>query len=87
MKFGKLIKYNIEIIATDNEGFYVKVGCGRFSFSSKDDLLKGLSDYLDDPEASEKLYNEIPGNIPTNEVMVDEVQSEGRESGTTRRSY
>ena len=57
MKLGKVIQYEIKITPSMNFGFMVKVGCGRFAFSSKEDMLKTLTEYLDEPEKFEKEYN------------------------------
>lgn len=57
MKFGRAINYTILIEPTDNQGFMVKMGCGNFGFSNKDDLKKAFNEFMDDPDSLEKLYN------------------------------
>lgn len=63
MKLGKVTQYSIIIEPTSNFGFFVKVGCGRFSFSTKEDLIEALGEYLDNPKKLEKEYNSIPREI------------------------
>ena len=58
MEFGRVTNYNIVIEPTDNMGFTVKVGCGRFSYSNKKDLIVDLEAFLERPTEYEKQYNE-----------------------------
>jgi len=69
MKLGKVIQHDIHIIPTDNFGFRTKVGCGRFAFSNKEDMVKALTEYLDNPEELEKAYNSLPreASVPDRE--------------------
>jgi len=57
MEFGREIKYAILIEPTDNKGFNVQVGCGKFAFSNKKDLKEAFDEFIDDPEGFEKKYN------------------------------
>ena len=74
MKLGKAIRYSINIEPSSNQGFFVKVGCARFTFSNGPDLLAALTNYLSDPEKFEKEYSnsnqdcveaDSPGPVPT----------------------
>lgn len=62
MKLGKVTRYNINIEPSANNGFIVKVGCGRFVFNDVQSLISALSSFLNDPEKHEKEYNEIAGD-------------------------
>ena len=57
MEFGRVINYNIIIEPTDNMGFTVMVGCGRFSYSNKKNLIADLEAFLENPAEYEKQYN------------------------------
>lgn len=59
MELGKVINHKITIEPTMNKGFYVTVGCGRFSFSNTRDMVIGLTDYLDNPEFWEREYSKL----------------------------
>ena len=37
-------------------GYIVTIGCQVAGFSNKEDLLKAISEYVNDPEATEKKY-------------------------------
>jgi len=63
VEFGRAIEHKIIIEPTSNKGFYVRVGCGRFSFSNNEDLLQGLRDYLVNPEKLEKEYNRLQSQL------------------------
>ena len=78
MEFGKAIKYGILIEPTDNKGFIVKVGCGTFAFSNKEDLKEAFNGYMDDPEGFEKKYNET-----THGDVTENAREEIRETGMT----
>lgn len=65
MELGKAIKYSILIEPTENKGFIVKVGCGTFAFSNKEDLKEAFNTFLDEPDAWEDRYNKLPGNRVT----------------------
>ena len=56
MKFGKEVTFEIIITPTNNYGFHVRVGCGRFAFSNKEDLRKAFNDFLDAPRKYEEEY-------------------------------
>ena len=64
MKLGKVINYNITIEPSQNNGFIVKIGCGRFVAENVDSLLKQLTEYLSDPTKIEKRYDTISPDIP-----------------------
>ena len=64
MELGKVINYKITIEPSQNKGFIVKIGCGRFVAENVDNLLKNLRDYLYHPEEWEKRYNEISPDQP-----------------------
>jgi hypothetical protein len=40
-------------------GYIVTIGCQVAGFTTKDDLLKAITEYVNDPEATEKKYNNI----------------------------
>jgi len=62
---GKIIDQKIEISASHNMGFLVKIGCCTLVYANYQDLLAGLRKYLSDPKKWEKKYSEI-----TNQPMV-----------------
>jgi len=62
MEFGRAIHYKIEIESSSNMGFFVKIGCGRFCFENKRNLISALTEFLNKPEEFEKKYNKISGN-------------------------
>jgi len=59
MKFGRITIREIVISPSDNMGFIASVGCGRFVYSDKKDLVADLEAYLDDPKKWEAEYNKI----------------------------
>ena len=61
MKLGQVIPYKISITPSDNNGFGVKVGCGRFVFESVESLVEALRDYLLDPKAMTERYDKAKG--------------------------
>ena len=72
MELGRAIKYNITIEPSNNKGFIVKIGCGKFVAETKKSLLNNLSDYIMNPEEWEKRYNESDPDGPTPEAPRDE---------------
>lgn len=64
MIFGKAIKHNIQIEPSANNGFFVSVGCGRFAYTDKKELIADLEAFLDNPKGMEKEYNKIQGPQP-----------------------
>jgi hypothetical protein len=64
---GRKVNYTITIEPTMNGGFFVKVGCGKFSFTDYEDLLSALGDYFENPEKLEKEYNKL-SVVPIQEV-------------------
>ena len=70
MKIGQAIKHRIEIKPSANKGFIVKVGCGTFVFPNSDTLIMALSEYLNTPDAHERLYNKACGG-PISEQPTD----------------
>lgn len=77
MELGKAINYKITIEPSQNYGFIVKIGCGRFVAENVDNLLKNLSDYLHHPEEWEKRYNEISPDTPEDarpETAVEQIE-------------
>ena len=57
MKFNRLIPYDISIRATPNHGFIVDVGCVKLVYTGYTQLIRDLSEYLENPEGVEKQYN------------------------------
>lgn len=57
MEFGKAINFDVIIRPSNNNGFIVEVGCGRFVYQSKNILLADLEEYLSNPKAIEKQYD------------------------------
>jgi hypothetical protein len=49
------LPYSISIEGVDN-GYLVGVGCKRFVFTSRTELVKELSEYLDDPRGKMNEY-------------------------------
>lgn len=72
MELGKAINYNISIEPSQNKGFIVKIGCGKFVAENVDNLLSNLSEYLHHPEEWEKKYNAIspvqPEEVPAGDT-------------------
>lgn len=58
MELGRLINHDIIIRPSDNKGFIINVGCGKFTANNESMLLNCLGAYLSDPEKKEKEYNE-----------------------------
>ena len=56
MKLGKVMHHNIVIESSNNMGFVAHVGCGRFVFESKENLLAALDQYLTCPIDWENTY-------------------------------
>ena len=65
MEFKKAIPYDIVISASPNNGFLVKVGCVTLPYTDPEILGKDLAEYLKDPKAVEKQYNETVAPDPT----------------------
>jgi hypothetical protein len=81
IKLGRKINYTIIIEPTMNGGFFVKVGCGKFSFTNSSDLILALLSYFENPEQHEKEYNNLNGciRIQENSSTIDsEAVSEER---------
>ena len=57
MEFGKIINREIVISPSDNMGYVVTVGCGRFIYTDKKALVADLEAYLNDPQKYENDYN------------------------------
>ena len=76
MEFGRVSNLTIKIEPTHNMGFYVRVGCGRFAFTNKEDLKLAFMEWCDNPEKLEKAYNKIQG--PIAEEIRPEPSSEPR---------
>jgi len=57
------IKYKIIIEASANNGFLVTVGCANLVYTTVEELLRDLKQYLIDPEMIEKEYVEM--NFPS----------------------
>ena len=64
MKLGKAINYEILIKPTSNQGFIVQVGCKQFCFEGRNNLIRALNKYLQDPEQLEKDLAEKEPTIP-----------------------
>ena len=63
MALGRAIPHNIKIEASDNQGFTMIIGCGRFVYSLRENLMVGLERYLEDPEKLEKEYLEAGRSV------------------------
>ena len=50
LEFGRAVQYTITIESSDNNGFIVNVGCGKFAFSNKDDMLEAIQEYVNNPK-------------------------------------
>lgn len=65
MDLGRACKYNIGIEPSANNGFIVKIGCGRFVAKDREQLIEDLDEFLKAPEKWEKKYNDIyGGDVP-----------------------
>ena len=62
MKLGKVMNHSIMIEPSANNGFLVTVGCGRFTYTDKEELIADLEAFLEDPKRMEVEYNKIQGN-------------------------
>ena len=75
LEFGRAVQYTITIESSDNNGFIVNVGCGKFAFSNKDDMLEAIQEYVNNPKVVEKRYNssnisrELRGIVPRGEMI------------------
>ena len=54
MALGKACRYVINIEPTANQGFIVNIGCARLAYANKEDLIAGISKYLNDPQGMEE---------------------------------
>lgn len=79
MEFKRRINHEVKIAPTHNDGFIMKIGCGRFAYIDPNAMLSDLRDYLNDPEGTEAKYNNMDGKA-YEEVVPDRPQ---RESGWT----
>lgn len=70
MKLGKIINYKITIEPSQNNGFIVKIGCGKFVAENVHSLLVGLDDYLKNPGLWEKEYNNMSPDQPEATIEV-----------------
>ena len=61
--FKKAIPFNIEISASCNRGFIVKVSCATLVFVDSDSLLRDLKKYLDDPNELLEKYEKHTGSL------------------------
>lgn len=52
------INWDVVIQQCTGRGFIVKVGCKQFAFETKDSMIARITQYLSDPQATEKAYNE-----------------------------
>ena len=50
---NKIRQINIEEL---NRGFIVRVGCHTFAISTKEELTAKLTEYINDPDKTEKLW-------------------------------
>jgi hypothetical protein len=51
-------KINTIEIEELNRGYIVRVGCQRFAFSQKEELVKKLTEYINEPYKTEKKWYE-----------------------------
>lgn len=79
MKFKKVLKNDIVISSSHNNGFIVKIGCCTLAYGCADDLLRDLKDYLENPESIEKEYNKYIRSIDV-VAQVTEVTRDIQES-------
>ena len=63
MEFKQAVPHAVMIRPTMNQGFLVEVGCAHFAFGDTDTLLEALKEYLEDPEAVVKAYNDVHKSI------------------------
>jgi pyruvate-formate lyase len=61
-------------------GYIVTIGCQVAGFSNKEDLLKAISEYVNDQEATENKY--YKKCVIMNEVAVDPISPYGGTSDT-----
>ena len=83
MEFGRVISHNILIEASNNNGFIVKVGCGRFAFSDTRSLIEALQEYLDNPLDVAKKYSFGCGEQPTRDEAEPPTYQGTRGSGVS----
>lgn len=67
MNFGKVIPFDIVIKSTNNYGFIVTAGDGKFNYTNVDDLIKDLKKIFDNPdEVLDKRHEHMdPTIVPT----------------------
>jgi len=71
-------------------GYVAQVGCQKAGFSNKEDLIKALTDYINDPEGMEKKYYDttlIPNPETPREPYLNSapiMQGEGQTAGRLR---
>lgn len=53
-------------------GFIVQIGCQKAGFSTKEDLLEAITEYVNNPEETEKRYYNGPSVIARVETCGDE---------------
>ena len=63
-------------------GFCVRIGCQIAGFSTKEDLLVALTEYITDPEATEKKYYSSKECVEPTQVACEP----NRESNLLRRN-
>ncbi len=85
LEIGRIIKYEIHIIPSQNKGFIVKVGCGTFVANSRVELLSYLNEYLENPKSVEDEYSKL-GPQPETGAEADAADCDETERSTIRRA-
>lgn len=68
MEFKKALLYPIEITASENSGYLVKIGCAMYVFTDKGHLASFITEYITNPEEIRKAYYNNRGNQPREEM-------------------
>ena len=63
------MKYRKFTVEPGLNGFKVKIGCAEVYFSNKEDLLKGISDYLFDPIKTENIM--LSGDMRCGSILIE----------------
>jgi len=84
IQFKKISEYDINIEHTINSGILVRVGCCKVVFNNSNEMLSALEDYYRDPDAIEKIYNNLNKTARQVETMDSETDSSGPPSVKSR---
>uniref|UniRef100_A0A6M3K8K5 Uncharacterized protein n=1 Tax=viral metagenome TaxID=1070528 RepID=A0A6M3K8K5_9ZZZZ len=58
MEFKPMLPYSIRVDCASNFGVIVQIGCGQLVFTTRESLLSYLCEYILDPKAVERQWQE-----------------------------